>query len=184
MVYRLQLTYDEIIDILVIKYVDGSTKGYTLPPGISEPKDIKLMLKSLLLNRVKVKITIDDIRLKSNLTTNKTIRFTKKSFFYTKLVFSESYSRVLGEIEGFIQLTPATYKSDKRLNITGIDKNQLKCINENIVNGIREPFLKSFGLTSLPVINYLKNLEQNFSKTKICSVAYKILSRKLHSQTS
>ena len=36
-----------------------------------------MMLKSLLPIEVKVNITIDDIRLKSNLTTNKTIRFTK-----------------------------------------------------------------------------------------------------------
>ena len=43
--------------------------------------DIKLMLKSLLPDDVKVNITINDIRLRSNLTTNKTIRFTKKSFF-------------------------------------------------------------------------------------------------------
>ena len=40
------------------------------------------MLKSLLPKEVKVKNKIDDIRLKSNLTTYKTIRFTKKSFFY------------------------------------------------------------------------------------------------------
>ena len=38
------------------------------------------MLKSSLPNEVKVNITIDDIRLKSNLTTNKPVRFTRKSF--------------------------------------------------------------------------------------------------------
>ena len=43
--------------------------------------DFNFMLKSLLPKEVKVNITIDDIRLKSNLTTNKTIKFTKKSFF-------------------------------------------------------------------------------------------------------
>ena len=41
-----------------------------------------MMLKSLLPEEVKVNVTTDDIRLKSNLTTNKTIRFTKKSFFF------------------------------------------------------------------------------------------------------
>ena len=40
------------------------------------------MLMSLLPNEVKVNITIDDIRLKSILTTNRTNKFTKKSFFY------------------------------------------------------------------------------------------------------
>ena len=38
------------------------------------------MLKSLIPKEVKVTIT-SDIRLKSNLTTSKTIRFTKKPFF-------------------------------------------------------------------------------------------------------
>ena len=43
------------------------------------------------------------------------------------------------------------YKSDKPINITGIDKNHLKCdcIQGSIVNGIREPILDSFAL-SLP----------------------------------
>ena len=39
------------------------------------------MLKSLLRKEVKVNLTIDDVRLKSNLTTNKTIKFTKKIIF-------------------------------------------------------------------------------------------------------
>ena len=32
MVYRMELTYDEMFDILDIKYITGSTFGYTLPP--------------------------------------------------------------------------------------------------------------------------------------------------------
>ena len=66
MVYRLQLTYDEIIDTLDVKYIAGSTIGYTLLPGVHKIKDINLMLKSLLPGKVKVNNTIDDIRLKSN----------------------------------------------------------------------------------------------------------------------
>ena len=38
------------------------------------------MLKALLPYEVKTDFTIDDIRLKSNLLTYKTIKFTKKSF--------------------------------------------------------------------------------------------------------
>ena len=34
MVYRLRITYDEIVDILDIKYLAGSNEGFTLPPGI------------------------------------------------------------------------------------------------------------------------------------------------------
>ena len=75
LVYRMELTHDEIVDILDIKYIAGSTIGYTLPPGIYEISDLNLTLKSLLPNERKVNNIIDDIRLGSNLTTNKTIRF-------------------------------------------------------------------------------------------------------------
>ena len=81
MVYRMELTYDEIVVILQTKYIVGSTIGYTLPQGKYEISDINLMLKSLLPDQVKVNITIDNIRLKSKLTNNKAIRFTRKSFF-------------------------------------------------------------------------------------------------------
>ena len=59
-----------------------------------------------------------------------------------------------------------SYKSDKPINITGIDKIHLKCdcIQGSIVNGIREPILYSFALSSPLVIKYTKNLESNFLK--------------------
>ena len=79
----MELTYDATVDILDVYYIVGSTIQYTLIPGIYESTDINLMLKSLLPNRVKINITMDDISPKSNLTTNKTIRSTEKSFFYT-----------------------------------------------------------------------------------------------------
>ena len=45
-----------------------------------------------------------------------------------------------------------SYKSDRPINITGIDKIHLKCdyIEGSIVNGIREPVLYSFALSSPP----------------------------------
>ena len=49
------LTYDEIVDILDIKYIVGSANRYTLPPGIYEISDLNSMPKSLLPNEVKVK---------------------------------------------------------------------------------------------------------------------------------
>ena len=70
LVYRFQLTY-EIIDIIDLKYINGSTKGHTLPPGVYENLDKNFMLKSLLPKEVKVKITIDDVELKSYLTAKK-----------------------------------------------------------------------------------------------------------------
>ena len=94
MVYRLQITYDENVDILGVKYKAGSTIGYTLPLGVYEISDNNLILKSLVPGEVKVNLTIDDIRLKSILNNNKTIRFNKKSFVYTILSFIESHSGV------------------------------------------------------------------------------------------
>ena len=137
MVYRLQFTYDEIVDILDVKNIAGSTKGYTLPPGIYEINDINLMLKSLLPEEVKVAITIDDIRLKSNLTTSKTIRFTEKSFFLI-LCFMESNSPVVGDIPGFVQLIPGSYKSNKPVNILRIDKVPLTCdcFDGSVLDGV------------------------------------------------
>ena len=72
----MELTYDAFVDILDIKCIAASTIGYTLPLGTYEFSDLNLMLKSLLSNEVKVNITIDDIRLRSNLITIKTIKFT------------------------------------------------------------------------------------------------------------
>ena len=101
---------------------------------------------------MKVNITIDGIRLKSNLKINQTLIFTEKSFFYTNLGFAQSRSSPLDDIDGFYQLIAGSYVSDKPINITGIDKIHLKCdcIQGSIVNGMREPILYSFALFSPP----------------------------------
>ena len=80
MVFREELTYDEIVDILDVKYVAASTVEYTLQAGIYEITDGNFMLMSLLLDDVKAKFAIDDVRLSLNLTTNETLEFCKKSF--------------------------------------------------------------------------------------------------------
>ena len=153
MVYRMELTYDEIVVILETKYIAASTIGYTLPQAKYEISDINLMLKSLLPDQVKVNITIDNIRLKSNLTNIKITRFTRKSFFYIYhiRIYRTSF-RTLGDIERFVQLLPGSYKSDGPINITGTDKIHLKCdcIDGSIINGIREPILYSFALDKSP----------------------------------
>ena len=126
MVYRLQLTYNEIIDKMDVRYFAGPTIGHALPIGIYEISDINLMLKSLLTKDIKLNLTIDDFRQRSNLTTNKTLRFFKKCFFYTRLGFTQSHSRPIGDFKGFLLVIPGSYKSDKHINITGIDKMHLK----------------------------------------------------------
>ena len=77
----MQLTYDEIIDVLDLKYIPAKRSGYTLNPGIYEVIDLNNTLNYILSANVKVTITIDDIRLKSNLKINQTLIFTNKSFF-------------------------------------------------------------------------------------------------------
>ena len=127
--------------------------GYSLNPGIYEVVDLNNTLKAHFLpDNVKVSVTIDDVRLKSNLKTNQTLIFTEKSFFYTILGFTRSRFYPLDDIDGLYQLIAGSYKSDKPIKITGFDKIHLKCdcIQGSIVNGIREPILYSFALSSPP----------------------------------
>ena len=152
LVFRMRLSYDEIMDILDLKYIPTKRTGYSLNPGIYEVLDLENALKYILPDNVKINITIDDIRLKSNLKINQTLIFTEKSFFYTILGFTQPRSYPLDDIDGFYQLIAGSYKSDRPINITGIDKIHLKCdcIQGSIVNGIREPILYSFALSSPP----------------------------------
>ena len=138
--------------MLDLKYISTKRIGYSLNPGIYEVTDSDNTLKHILPDNVKVNITIDDIRLKSNLKYNQTLIFTEKSFFYTMLGFTQSRSYPLDDIDGFYQLIAGSYKSDRPFNITGIDKILLNCdcINGSLVNGIREPILFSFALSSPP----------------------------------
>ena len=152
LVYRMRLSYYEIMDILDLKYIPTKRTGYSLNPGIYEVVDLNNTLKFILPDNVKVDITIDDIKLKSNLNTNQTLIFTERSFFYTILGFTQSRSYPLDDIDSHYQIIAGSYKSDRPINITGIDKIHLKCdcIQGSIVNGIREPILYSFALSSPP----------------------------------
>ena len=152
LVYRMRLSYDEIMNILDLKYIPTKRTGYSLNPGIYEVVDLINSLNHILPNNVKVNITVDDIRLKSNLKINQTLIFTEKSFFLYNFRFSQSRSYPLDDIDGFYQLIAGSYKSNRPINITGIDKIHLKCdcIQGSIVNGIREPILYSFALSSPP----------------------------------
>ena len=100
----MRLSYDEIMDILDLKYIPTKRTGYSLDPGIYEIVDLNNSLKYIFPDNVKVGVTIDDFKLKSNLKTNQTIIFTEKSFFYTILGFTRSQSYPLDAIDGFYQL--------------------------------------------------------------------------------
>ena len=112
-------------------------------------------------NEVKENFTTDDVRLESNFTTNKTIKFTEKSFFYIILGHTQSQLGESGGIENFVQLIPAFYKSDKPVDITGIDRTNWNCdcIQGSIVNGIRQSIHTLLLSVHLRVIKYKKNQE-------------------------
>ena len=44
--YRFQITHDEIVDILDLKTITGSTKGCILPPGVHKTIDVNFILNS------------------------------------------------------------------------------------------------------------------------------------------
>ena len=133
------------MDLLDTKSSATSYIRYNRPSRIYEVSDLNKMLKSLLPNELKVKYTMAVIRLRSDLTTNKTINFTEKTFFYTILGFTQSYSGVLGDIEAFIQKLLGNHRSERPINITGFDKIVLKCdvTIGSFVNYIRKLFMFS-----------------------------------------
>ena len=108
LVYRMRLTYDKIMDILDLKNISTKSTGYSLNPGIYEVIDLTSTLKHILPDNVKKNVTIDDVRLKSNLKTNQTLIFTEKFFFYTFLGFTRSRSYPLDDIDGFYQMVPGS----------------------------------------------------------------------------
>ena len=155
----MQLTYDEIIDVLNLKYISTKRIGYSLKPNIYNVVDLHNTLKNILPDKVKINVTIDERKYKTDLKINQTLMFTNKSFFYTTLGFTQSHQGTLNDIEEIYQILPGSYKSDKPVNITGIDKVHLKCnvVDGSIVNGVREPVLFFFLQINHPTIKYTKN---------------------------
>ena len=166
MVYCMQLTYKEVMDVLNIKHFPLERTNYTLPLGKYELSDINLMLKFLLPDELSVYVTFDDIRLRSNLNINQTLVFSKKCLFYTILRFTQSHSGPLNDIEGFNQVIAGSYKNEKPIITTGIDKVHLKCdcINGSIVNGCRKPILNSFAISSPPGLKVYEESRLRFFK--------------------
>ena len=81
LVYRMQLTYDEVIDILDLKYIPTKRMGYSIEPIIYNVVDLNNTLENILPDNVKISVTIDEKKYKSNLKNNRTLIFTNKSFF-------------------------------------------------------------------------------------------------------
>ena len=114
LVYRMRPSDDEIIDIQGLKYIPTKRLEYSLNSGFYEVVDLNNSSNYILPDSVKVSVTIDDVRLKSNLKINQTLIFTEKSVFYTILGSTRSQSYTLDDIDGFYQLIAESYK--KRQN--------------------------------------------------------------------
>ena len=71
MVYRFQITYDEVIELLDLKNIPSKRTNYSLNPGVYELIVMNSTLKHNLPGDVKVCITPDDIKIKSNLNNTK-----------------------------------------------------------------------------------------------------------------
>ena len=92
MVFRLQLTYHEFLNILHFKNIPTKRIGYSLNPNIYNVIDLNNSLKNILPDNVKINVTIDERKYKTGLKINQTLIFTNKSFFYTILGFTQSHS--------------------------------------------------------------------------------------------
>ena len=101
LVHRFELTSVEIIGILDLKYIPTKRTGYFLTPSIYEVVDLNNTLNYILHDNMKVSVTIDDVRLKSNLEINQILIFTETSIFYTILGFTRSLLYPLYDIDGF-----------------------------------------------------------------------------------
>ena len=133
----MQLTYDEIIDIIILKYILTKRIRYSVNTNINQISDINKTLKFILNDIVEISVTIDEKKNESNSKINQTLIFTNKSFFYTILGSTQSHSYPLDDIDGFYQLIPGSYKGERPNHITGIDKVHFKrdCIDGSIMNG-------------------------------------------------
>ena len=96
--------------------------------------------------------------------------------------FNQRHSGELGDIPGFIQLLLSSYKNDKPNNITGFDNVQMNydCYDSSVANGIREPILNTFALSSPSGHKIYKEAKIKLFKkvNKICAVSYYLLFRR------
>ena len=77
----MELTHDEVMNILDIQYFPSQRTGCIIVPGTYEISDINKTLAYLLPLIVKARVTSDNIRLRSSFIITQTLIFTEKSSF-------------------------------------------------------------------------------------------------------
>ena len=60
----MQLTYNEIMDILDLKFFSSKSVGFPLKPDIYQVSDTNNTLKNILPDNVKISVTIDEKKIK------------------------------------------------------------------------------------------------------------------------
>ena len=60
LVYRLRLSYDEIINIIDLKYISTKRIGYSIEPNIFNVDDLNKTLKNILPNNLKTNVSINE----------------------------------------------------------------------------------------------------------------------------
>ena len=148
----MRLSYDENIVILDLKYIPTKRTGYSLNPKIYEVDELNNTLEHILPDNVKASVTIDDIGSKSNLKINQTLVFTTEIIFLYYIRIYPISPRSVKRYWRVVSNSTWVVKSEKPINMTGVDKVHLKCdcIEGSILNGIRTPILYSFTLSSPP----------------------------------
>ena len=105
------------------------------------------------------------------------------------MVFIQSLPGPLGDIEGYIQLIPGTYKKERPIETTGVDKVHLECdfLNGSNLNGSGQAILYSFAVDQPSGYKNRQRIKSNIflkKSKKACSVSYNILFGRRRSRTS
>ena len=154
--FRIVIGLEEDNIQLISKQYNEKFVTYELDPGNYTIEDLQEVVFPLGDHEDTLQIKYDDINKKLKLiltrfgSTFGTLRFDKKSFFHTKLVFDPYCDdRPTNAIHAN---SPGVYTSDKIiLNLNTIDKFHLKCdcFDGKIQDGVRQPILFSFVLDKL-----------------------------------
>ena len=77
----MQLTNDEIIEILELKHISTKSTGFSVKPNIYQISDKNNTLKKILTDNVEISVTTEEKIYKSNLKISQTLIFTIKISF-------------------------------------------------------------------------------------------------------
>ena len=173
MIYRMELTTEEIEYILGFEYIEAKTINYEINPGIYKFNEI-VNAFALKISEHKYKDGKDlsiSLKIKADKKSKKTILETSH-----EIIFNSDLNKIFGFTKK--QYSSGYHISERVINIMSIDKVHLKtdCIDGSIVNGIRESILYSFSLSARPGYKIFKEPSQilfkKVNKEKIGQITF------------